>query len=195
MNSKAAQDLAFIREIMDESRSFATVGGNHFIIWGGVLAIALFGTWLLSQGVRGLQALPLWLGCVALGWLLTAVLARRTRTRALTIHHSAGQIRGAWIALGIAMTLTFFLGTLRGSIALAAIPGLSAAFTGTGIYINGVLARISWLRNLALIWWICAAAMLWWTGSHNYLLLALLMLALYVAPGIALNRMAARAER
>jgi hypothetical protein len=38
--SQAQQDLAYIRQIMDESRSFATVGGNHFIIWGSVLSVA-----------------------------------------------------------------------------------------------------------------------------------------------------------
>lgn len=193
MNSKAQQDLAYIREIMDESRSFATVGGNHFIIWGSVLSLALLGTWLRSRGVAWIEPLPLWLACVGGGWLLTFLSIRRRGELALAVHPSARQIRGAWIALGFAMTLTFFLGTLSGSIALAAIPGLSAAFTGVGIYINGMLARIGWLRNLAFAWWACGAAMLLWTGNHTLVLLAVLMIALYVVPGVALNRMAARA--
>ncbi len=193
MTTKAQQDLAFIREIMDESRSFATVGGNHFIVWGGVLSVALFATWLRTRGVALVSPAVVWLVCVATGWLLTAYVIRRQRAVALAVHPSASQIRSAWVALGIAMTLTFFLGTMSGSIALAAIPGLSAAFTGVGIHTNGMLARIGWLKNLAYAWWACGAAMLYWPGNYNYALLAVLMLALYVVPGFLLNGMAARA--
>lgn len=192
-DQQAQRDLAFIRQIMDESRSFATIGGNHFIIWGTVIALALLGTWLRTLGYATPPPLWIWLACVALGWVLTAVLIVRLRRFAAVVHPSGRAIGAAWTALGIAMTLSFFLGTGSDSIGLAAIPGLSAAFFGAGIYINGVLARIGWLRNLALLWWASAALMLYHPGRYSFALLAVLMLALYVVPGIALNCMARRA--
>ena len=191
-DTQAQQDLAFIRQIMDESRSFATIGGNHFIIWGSALALALFATWLAATGHAALSPMLIWLIAVGGGWLGTGDLIARQRRFASVAHPSGRMIRGAWMALGIAMTLTFFLGTWNGTIALAAIPGLSAAFTGVGIYVNGLLARIGWLRNLAVVWWLSAAAMLQWPGNYTYALLAVLMVALYVVPGIVLNRMATR---
>ena len=191
--SQAQQDLAFIRQIMDESRTFATVGGNHFIIWGSVLGLALFGTWGVASGHLSLPVGPIWLVCIGSGWALTYRFIRQQKVQAATLHPSARLIGGSWRALGIAMTLTFFLGTYRGSISIAAIPGLAAAFTGAGIYINGMLARIPWLRNLAYLWWASAAAMLIWTGAGTYALMAALMIALYVIPGFVLNRMARRA--
>lgn len=192
-DSQAAQDLAYIRQIMDESRTFATIGGNHFIIWGSVLALALFGTWLVATGHAALRPDRLWLSCIGLGWLLTFLLRRKQMRLALSAHPSARLIGGSWLALGFAMTLSFFLGTWSGSISITAIPGLAAAFTGVGVYVNGMLARIDWLRNLALVWWASAATMLIWTGADSYAAMAALMIALYVIPGFVLNRMARRA--
>jgi hypothetical protein len=193
--SQAQQDLAYIRQIMDESRSFATVGGNHFIIWGSVLALALAGTWLVASGAWSASMSLLWLVCISAGWLLTAWLRWHQSRRALATHPSGINIAKSWMALGFAMTLSFFLGTWSGSLSVAAIPGMAAAFTGVGIYLNGLLARIPWLKNLAWVWWASAALMLIWRSNSVYALMAVLMLLLYVIPGVLLNRMAARAVR
>ena len=42
--SKAAEDLAFIRKIMDESSSFAEAGGDQFVVWGAVTGLGMLGS-------------------------------------------------------------------------------------------------------------------------------------------------------
>ncbi|MDW8257817.1 MAG: hypothetical protein RML32_00065, partial [Gammaproteobacteria bacterium] len=50
MTQDAAADLAYIRKIMEESRSFADVGGFSFVWWGSLVGLAALGTWFVLTG-------------------------------------------------------------------------------------------------------------------------------------------------
>lgn len=192
MSSSAAQDLAYIREIMDESRSFANVAGNYYILWGVVTGVALLGNFAFALGWFPLAPFFTWAICIASGWVGTAILARRDRARELVIHPSGRLITVAWVAVGIAMSIALFAGSWNGSIRPIAIPGFAAVFIGIGVGMNGAIARIDWLRNLAFVWWIAALPMLLWPGNYTLVVFAVLVIALYVVPGLKLNAMARR---
>jgi hypothetical protein len=192
MQSSAAQDLAYIREIMDESRSFANVAGDYYILWGVATGAALLGNFAFALGWLPLPPFYIWAICIAAGWAGTALLARRDRARNLVSHPSGRLIMLAWVGVGIAMSIALFAGSWNGSIRPLAIPGFAAAFIGLGVGLNGAIARIDWLRNLAFIWWAAALPMLLWPGNYTLVVFAVLVIALYVVPGIKLNAMARR---
>ncbi len=187
----AADDLAYIRQIMDESRAFAEVGGDSFILWGSVTSIGMFATWAIATKLLPLSTgmiWPVWAMVTAIGFIADAVIIRRRR-RQLAKHPSQAHIGGVWAALGISMLLLFFPGQYFGVIKPLAIPSIAASMLAVGVFMTGQLARITWLRNLSAAWWLASATMLAWPGVHTFLWYGLLLLALYVVPGFALNRM------
>lgn len=193
--SKAAEDLAFIRKIMDESSSFAEVGGDQFIVWGSVTGLAMLVTWAIAARYlpgTGTTIWALWFVALAVGFLLSYWRSRQQRRR--PVRSSANrQIGAVWFAVGMPMLLLFFVGQSYELLRPQAIPATAAALLGTGVYLTGTLARIGWLRNLAFVWWVASIGLMLVHGATVFLVYGLLVLALYVLPGIKLSQMARRA--
>lgn len=118
---------------------------------------------------------------------------RRHAARTTVSHPSARLISMLWIAVGIAMTIAFFAGTWSGAVRPVSIPGLASVLIGVSAFMNGALARLLRLRNLAFVWWAGAGLMLYWPGLHVFAIFGMMMFALYVIPGFALNAIARRA--
>lgn len=193
--SKAAEDLAFIRKIMDESSSFAEVGGDQFIVWGSVTGLAMLVTWAIAARYlpgTGTTIWALWFVALAVGFLLSYWRSRQQQRR--PVRSSANrQIGAVWFAVGMPMLLLFFVGQSYELLRPQAIPATAAALLGTGVYLTGTLARIGWLRNLAFVWWVASIGLMLVHGATVFLVYGLLVLALYVLPGIKLSQMARRA--
>jgi hypothetical protein len=193
--SKAAEDLAFIRKIMDESRSFAEVGGDQFVVWGSVTGLAMLVTWGIAARYlpgTGNTIWALWFVALAVGFLLSYWRSRQQQRR--PVSNSANrQIGAVWFAVGMPMLLLFFVGQSYELLRPQAIPATAAALLGTGVYLTGTLARIGWLRNLAFVWWVASIGLMLVHGATVFLVYGLLVLALYVLPGIKLSQMARRA--
>ena len=192
--SKAAEDLAFIRKIMDESSSFAEVGGDQFVVWGAVTGLGMLGTWAIASRYlpgTGTTIWILWVAALAAGFLLSNWRRRRQQRRPVS-NSVNRQIGAVWFAVGMPMLLLFFVGQSYELLRPQAIPATAAALLGTGIYLTGTLARISWLRNLAFVWWLASIALMLVHGATVFLVYALLVFALYVLPGIKLSQMARR---
>lgn len=193
--SKAAEDLAFIRKIMDESSSFAEAGGDYFVIWGAVTGIAMLTTWAIASRYlpgTGQMIWGVWVVALVMGLLLSAWRGRR-KARPPVSNSANRQIGAVWFAVGMPMLLLFFVGQSYELLRAQAIPATAAALLGTGIYLTGTLAKIGWLRNLAFIWWLASIALMLVQGATVFLVYALLVFTLYVLPGIKLNQMARRA--
>lgn len=193
--SKAAEDLAFIRQIMDESSAFAAAGGDQFVVWGAVTGLGMLGTWAIASRLlpgTGGTIWTLWVITLAIGFLLSYWRSRQQR-RGPVSHGVNRQIGAVWFAVGMPMLLLFFVGQSYDLVRPQAIPATAAALLGTGIYLTGTLARIGWLRNLAFAWWVASIALMVVRGAAVFLVYALLIFALYVLPGFKLNQMARRA--
>ena len=193
--SKAAEDLAFIRKIMDESSAFAEAGGDQFVVWGTVTGLGMLGTWAIASRYlpgAGTTIWTLWVVALAAGFLLSYWRSRQQKKAPVT--NSVNRRIGAvWFAVGMPMLLLFFVGQSFDVLRPQAIPATAAALLGTGIYLTGTLARINWLRNLAFVWWLASIALMRVHGATVFLVYAVLVFTLYVLPGIKLMRMARRA--
>lgn len=182
----AQEELALIRRLMEESQR---VIGDHawpFIVWGLLITVAL----VLTYGVVAL-GWPLGLGWVwglpmGAGWVLSVWLGWRGRART-PAHTAAGQIlAGIWIGFGIAMTLLFFAGYFGGALPGRSIGGVAAMALGAAYFASGFVPGQSGLRQLAVGWWAGGLVMLLVPGTYTILLMAGLMVALQVVPGVVM---------
>lgn len=137
----------------------------------------------------------MWIALIAAGWLFSLWLYRR-ESRYAPVAGYAKRMNGyIWLACGSAMTTAFILGGITGAVPDSAVGGLSALFLGIGTFMTGVLTDMKWFRNLSIGWWLGAVAMFIWSGTASVWISAVLMLLLFVAPGIVLNRQARQLTR
>ncbi len=56
----ALQDLAYIRQVMEQTRRYTAAKGVFFIIWGVAVSLALLLTWLQITGSLGGSNFLVW---------------------------------------------------------------------------------------------------------------------------------------
>ena len=192
-SSDAREDLAYIRQLMADTRRAAYVSGGYFIVWGIAIGLGLIGSWLTATGACTLSPLIYWAACLALGGVGTFFLVRAEARE--PVEAPAGRLIGmVWMSMGISMLIIFFIGVGSGNLPGYHMSALSSALVGGAVFMTGTLAGINWLRNLSLGWWLGAAIMFAWPGLYALLLMGVMLFALYVVPGLVLIRLK-RAQR
>ncbi|MDX1442490.1 MAG: hypothetical protein R3270_01800 [Gammaproteobacteria bacterium] len=193
-DNRAHEDLATIRELMVETRQAAYHGGAYFIVWGLAIGLGLLATWLFVSGAVPMPAsgratmLVTWALAIGLGGLAMWWWPIRREQRA-PVRSAGGRLIGLnWMAVGTSLMIVFFIGVGFGSLPGYLMNPVSALFIGIGIFMTGVLAGIGWIRNLAFGWWLGGAVMLAYPGLWNLWFMGLLLLLLYMLPGVLLAR-------
>ncbi len=194
MSTDPREDLAYIRQVMEQTRRYTQLSGNYLIAWGVLVSIGLACNGVVEQTGTRLPLAAIWLGLIALGWGYSFWNNRREARRAPVSGYAAHVVSRLWIACGAAMTTAFLVGGWSGALAGAASGGLSALFIGIGVFMTGVLGGMAWFRNLAFGWWAGAIGMFLWHGTAALWLSLALLIALLVVPGIILNRQARQAR-
>lgn len=190
----AREDLAYLRQLIEDTRQATYVSGQYFIVWGVAVGLGLVATWLGLRGELPISIFLAWIICMAAGGLGTFLLVRAECNLPVQTHASR-VIGKVWMTMGISMMVLFFAGAATGRIDGHLMLPLSCLLIAGPFYVTGLLARLYWMQFLAFAWWLGAAVMLLWPGMYNLLLMGLLLFALYVVPGIILVRMNLRAER
>ncbi|HEY1772092.1 MAG TPA: hypothetical protein VGH91_02740 [Gammaproteobacteria bacterium] len=186
-------DLAYIRQVMEQTRRFTQVSGNHLIAWGLLIGAGLVCDGVASSGTP-LPLSGIWVGLIVLGWIYSLWQGQREARRTAVAGYATRLIGQLWIACGVAMTTAFVLGGWSGAVTGDSTPGLSALFIGIGVFMTGVLSGLNWFRNLALGWWAGAVMLFVWHGTVALWILAALFILLLSVPGLILN-LQARAAR
>ncbi len=183
----AQQDLAYIRQVMEQTRRYTAAQGVFFVIWGVAVSFALLLTWLQILGRIGGNNFVVWRATMLGAWGLTMYFAWQQQRDSAVPYHA--QLIGMnWTAVGIAMGLAFFVGVPTHALSVQAIPGLSALFVGVGIFNTGQLSTIRWLSGIGAGWLVCGALMLAFPGVHNILAMAVLLFVGQIVPGLILMR-------
>ena len=193
MQIDARNDLAYIRELMLDTRHAACLSGGYFIVWGLATGGALFATWLQLIGVLPYSPMITWGLCFLVGSAGTLYLVREDRRE--PVQAPAGRLIGmVWVALGVTQLVVFFAGLGTHALPGEHMPALFSALVGTGVFLTGVLAGLGWLRNLAIGWWAGSTLMFLWPGLHVLLIMGLMLFVLSVVSGIVLVRMKHRRQ-
>jgi hypothetical protein len=190
MTPDPQDDLAYIRQVMEQTRRFTLVSGSYFIVWGLLIILGLVSTGITLQTAIHLPLSGIWIGLMSLGWVCTFWLSRRESRYEPIASYATYLITCIWTACGVAMTTAFMLGQWVGVIPGPATGGLSALFIGIGVFMTGVLSGMQWLRNLSFGWWAGAVVMFIWHGPVSIWISTGLLLGLLVVPGLVLNRQA-----
>lgn len=191
--TRAREDLAAIRRLMEDGRCVVNTAGPHFVAWGLLTSAALAATYVLGARGEARMATWAWAAAVALGWLsslaLTVMEGRRERVRSAT-----GRILGGtWTGTGVTMMLLGFAAPAGGGVDTAVLTGVLAAVMGGGFFATGLLVGSRWMQGAAVAWWAGALLMLLRPGPHGLLVTAALVLALQTLPGCWLMLRARRA--
>lgn len=188
IHSSAAEDLAYIRRIMEETRRAVAQRGDGFIIWGAVVLLGLLGNYVFSRiAPPGWAWAALWGVLTVAGWAITGWRIRRC-THAERASTPGGRLLGAvWIACTIAIVVICFAGIPLGVILPAATGGTTMAVAGVGVFLTGILMGTRWVRNLAFGWWVGAVAAFIWHGEVQLLIVAIAIVLFYIVPGFVLN--------
>lgn len=102
-----------------------------------------------------------------------------------------------YLAWGVLMTAGLLLtyGALEGAIPVRvpwvwivaiALGGVMATVLGAACFASAFLYRSRWVGALAVGWWLGGAAMFVWPGRHTLLVMAGMLIALQIVPGMLL---------
>jgi hypothetical protein len=196
-SAKAAEDLAFLRDLAEAARNTPFRGGDYLIAAGGWFALASLVVWLGAQGVLGPSrslayfAFPI----CGLGFAGTvAYLLRRDRGRVETAANRA--LGMAWTAIGWSI-LAFCTGAAvmayRGQpFVINTITMFVVSVYGIGWALAATITRQGWMSVTAFFTFLTVPVFGALVGSgQEFLAYAITLVLIAVIPGLLL-RAAAR---
>lgn len=192
IEDRVRDDLAFIREAIEDGSSYATRCGPAMVVWGIAIAIGQLGTYAYVRGYA--WAMPpgwLWTLCIGLAWVYSLRrLPARMFGAAPAPRHTpmVAALRMAWLGCGIFLsTLTLAALWSGGGGGEGWLNAVVAGSLGGVVFVTAWLAGLPWLRWVAVAWWIGEQALFALRYRPAALLLsAALMLALLAGPGLVL---------
>jgi hypothetical protein len=190
IDEQARQDLALIREAIEDGRSYAAACGPDMAVWGIVLAAGFAAAYAAIRGWSPLTQPVLWPLVITVMWAFPlrrywrrAVGQARTSSRSPMIM----ALRMLWLGLGIFMTTLALAALWSGDLRSGWLAPVDAGAIGMAVFATAWLAGLPWLRWVGVAWWIGElAAFALRHRAEVLLVLAALMLLLLAGPGIAL---------
>lgn len=187
MSTTPQQDLALIRQLMEESRREVGERGGHFLIWGGITAVGLTVTYLAALGQLPWNPAWVWVGLLVVGWGASIVVGHRQGRQAGVSPLGRRLLSGTWIAVAVTMTLIGVAGMFGDVVPHVALPGLLSAVIAAPVLATALLTRQRWLGWVAGGWWLGGATMLFIPGIYSLPLMAVMSLLLLALPGAVLH--------
>lgn len=193
---EAERNLREIRRMMEEGRQVVASGGHHYVAWGFLITMALVLTW--GMATRGWDLSPAWIwgGAVGGGWAFSIWAGYRWDRRAPVSNLAGRVLAGIWIGSGIAMTLVGFLGGAPEAMEVNVLLATESAILGAAYLATAAVQGSRWMMGLAAGWWVGSVYMYLNSGLSVLLVMAALMVALYLVPGLwmMMTRPAAEVE-
>jgi hypothetical protein len=189
-DNRVRDDIALIREAIEEGRRYATRSGPGMIWWGSALAAAFAATYASVRGWSPFPPSVLWPLAIAVPWAhwLYRLRARRADPdSAAPRSPMIAALRALWGGLGIFLTSLTLIVLWSGAHPANWLAAVAAGALGTAVFATAWLAGIPWLRWIAVAWWIGELTLFALRDRPEMLLLsAALMLALLAGPGLVL---------
>jgi len=180
-------DIAFIRQAIEQGRGYAGRHSLDLLIWGVALAIGYVGTYATVSGWWRINPDWLWAACIVLPWLYSLRLFRSQPRPPRPPMTQALQM--LWVGCGIFLSTFSVAVVLAGDMQQGWFSAVGAGTLGIAFFVSSYLCNLPWLRAVAAGWWV--AALLLYAFRHHIAVLplsAVLMLLLLALPGLLLWR-------
>jgi hypothetical protein len=197
IEDRAREDIAFIRQAIEEGAAYATARSPDMLVWGIAVAVGYIGTYAFVRGWSPLVPRVVWAICIGLPWLFSLrKLPRRLlgggsgRPRRGSMAQALGML---WLGCGIFLTTLSIAALWTGANREGWLDAVAAGVMGIAFFASAWLTNLAWLRWIAIAWWIGELAI--FSVRHQVEVLPLsaaLMLALLAVPGFVLLRRGAR---
>jgi len=190
-DNSVRDEIAFIRRAIEKGRGYAVARSPEFVIWGLAVAVGYLGNYAVIRG--WLRADPgwLWAVCLLAPWVYT--LQRPLRHWLFQsgdwpdIPPMGRALRMVWIGCAIFLTALAVPATIAGDMRWFA--AVAAGTIGIGFFASAFLCNLPWMRWVAAAWWIAEiAAFALRNRTEVLVLMAILMVLLFVLPGVVLMR-------
>jgi hypothetical protein len=190
-DDRVRDDIALIREAIEEGRGYATASGPGLMVWGIALAAGFVATYAFDRGYQ--SALPpaaLWPLAIAVPWAYWLFRVWRRVAGDAPVPRRSPMVmalRMLWLGLGIFLTTLTLAVLWSGEVPADWLAAVVAGAIGTAVFATAWLAALPWLRWVALAWWVGELALVALRHRPEALLLsAAMMLALLAGPGLVL---------
>ena len=182
-----ADDLAFIRRLMQGARETAVDHSGHLILWGFLQAAAGSLAYLVRQGAFYVSINWIWAVTIAIGFTGSGLLARRLR-RSAPVNSLVNRVLAAiWIGCGLSLSLVGFLGAGTGSVPSPVMPGVKCVIIGCAFFASAPLFNRAFYWVLAGVWWILGSALLLRPSPGSSLVFACAPILFMLVPGLMLR--------
>lgn len=197
-NQSLREDIAFVRQMADAGRSRPMLGGQILVACGAIFGVASLAVWYMGAilGMPASKAALAWAVAFVV-WLVVFIpMVRRTRSGAPSSHETAG---AAWSGVGFAIftiAISFFVIGYKLDLPnlMMAFPSVLMALYGAAWSVAATAFRQRWMHIVAIASFVMAPVNGWFAdGPTIYLVYAVSLFALLVAPGAYLARQASRA--
>lgn len=186
------EEIAYIKNIINDSRRIIKDDGKGFIIWGILVVIGMLLTYFSIYFNEHTYGWLVWPVVIGIGWIYTLVteIKRGKRSKVSTF---AGKILGAlWFSCGITMTVIWFIGSYTDAYSGAYITPLISNVLGIAYLVSGVLYGKKWISFLSIGWWGGAVIMFILPGLYTFLLFSGMLIFLQTLPGFILYKQSKR---
>ncbi len=184
----AREQLAYIKNIMEETRREMGGYGGDFILWGILMIVGLVVTYLhVVFRLYGPWTWVVWFVLVGTGWLLSIISFMKSKNRRGTSHFTAIACR-IWAGYGVAATILGFIGPMSGAYPPDYIVAVVAAVMGAAYLGTGLLFGSRWLQGFAIGWWGGSIVMFYNPTAVMLLVFAAMMFCFQVVPGYFIYR-------
>lgn len=186
-NNKALEDLAFIKQIIQESKK-SIIYGQSFIVWGLLIPLGLINTYVCIQ-IKEYSFINIgWFIVFIPGIILSILDVKKQKQRNCEDTFVDKITSGLWKACGISMATIGIIGMLGISIDGIFISPIICLILAVSYFVTGELHKIKWLRNLSYAYWIGAIVMLVFPIAETLLIMAVIMILFQFVPGVILQR-------
>jgi hypothetical protein len=196
IEDRAREDIAFIRQAIEEGGAYATACSPDMLVWGIAVALGYIGTYAFVRGWSPLVPHAVWAVCIGLPWLFSLrnvprrLLGGGGRPRRGSMALALGML---WLGCGIFLTSLSIAALWTGANREGWLDAVTAGVMGIAFFASSWLTNLGWLRWIAIAWWLGELAI--FSVRHQVEVLPLsaaLMLVLLAGPGLVLLRRGGR---
>lgn len=179
--------LQLIQEMIEKTKRSAAESGTFLILWGWLVFIGC----LLQYGLIFMNlsrySFIMWGALVLMGAIYSIRETRKLERSSGVQTYSGAMLTSLWQACGVGIILIVFVGTPFGMLPISAMIPVIATIAGIGTFVSGRVIEETWLVVGGIAWWAGAMLMMFLPFNLHILVMALIIIPGYLAPGYKLK--------